>query len=195
MKNALLIIDVQNDFCPGGGLAVPRGDEVVPVLNEYIRHFSQKGLPIFASRDWHPKQTSHFKASGGLWPEHCVQGTPGAAFHPGLKLPASTVVISKGMDPSQDSYSAFQAADEQGTAFIELLRRQGVGQLYVGGLATDYCVKASVLDALRYGFAVKLLYDAIRGVDIQKGDSQRAVDEMLSKGALRTDLSAESFLT
>lgn len=187
-RSALAIVDVQNDFCPGGALPVPEGDRVVPVLNRYIAQFEQASLPIFASRDWHPAKTKHFKAYGGLWPPHCVQETPGAAFHPDLKLPAPVTVVSKGMDAEQDSYSCFQAQSGDGTPFEKLLHAQGIEHLYVGGLATDYCVRSSVLDALRAGFRVTLLEDAIRGVELQPGDSERAMDEMTQAGALRARL-------
>ena len=179
---ALLIVDVQNDFCPGGALAVNDGDKVVAVLNRYIAVFVKQGSPVIASRDWHPRQTKHFKEFGGPWPVHCVQDTPGAAFHPRLKLPPAAIIVSKGMDPDKDSYSAFQAIDGKGRVLLDILRAAGVRELFVGGLATDYCVKASVLDALKH-FKVKLLVDAIKGVDIQPGDSRKAVEEMLTAGA------------
>jgi nicotinamidase/pyrazinamidase len=181
--SALLIVDIQNDFCPGGALPVPDGDKVVPVLNRYIELFREEGLPIFASRDWHPEKTSHFKAYGGIWPVHCVQGSHGAEFHPDLELPPETVIISKGMDPGKDDYSAFQGVDYRGTIFAEILKEMGITKLYVGGLATDYCVRASVLEGLRHGLAVALLEDASRGVDIQQGDSLRAIAEMCGAGA------------
>ena len=185
-KKALLIIDVQNDFCPGGALAVREGDKIVSALNKYIRIFSKKKLPIFASRDWHPKQTSHFKKFGGQWPKHCIQETKGAQFHSRLKLPKETIVLSKGMDPQKDSYSAFQAFDSNGAEFINLLKIWGIDELYVGGLATDYCVKSSVLDALKRDFKVQLLMDAIKGVNINPDDSEDAIKEMISYGAKRT---------
>ncbi|HHF98346.1 bifunctional nicotinamidase/pyrazinamidase [Candidatus Aerophobetes bacterium] len=181
MKKALLIVDVQNDFCPGGALAVPEGDKVVPTLNRYIELFSKKSFPIFASRDWHPEKTRHFKEFGGLWPEHCVQGTKGAEFHPGLLLPENTIVVSKGMDPDKDSYSVFEAFDFQGRRFDDILRSMGIVELYVGGIATDYCVKESVLDALKKGFKINLLIDAVKGVD--EAQSRRAIEKMLSLGA------------
>lgn len=184
-RAALLLVDVQNDFCPGGALPVPQGDRVVPILNRYIEQFAVADLPIFASRDWHPPVTKHFKAYGGLWPPHCVQNTPGAAFHPGLKVGPAVTIVSKGMDPEQNAYSAFQAFSSDGTPFDKLLRSAGVEHLYVGGLATDYCVRASVLDALRAGFQVTLLEDAIQGVEVQPRDSERAVEEMSHAGALR----------
>ncbi|MFQ5790081.1 MAG: nicotinamidase [Acidobacteriota bacterium] len=187
---ALVIVDVQNDFCEGGTLAVPRGDEVVDVLNEYAKLFSRLGLPIYASRDWHPERTTHFKPFGGVWPPHCVAGTRGAEFHPRLRLPEGTMVISKGASENEDAYSAFQASAQDGTLLEESLRRQGVCQLYVGGLATDYCVKSTVLDALGKGFQVTILSDAVRGVDLKPGDSRRAVEEMKQRGAGTTTLKA-----
>jgi nicotinamidase/pyrazinamidase len=145
-------------------------DQVVPVLNKYIGLFSQKKLPIFFSRDWHPQKTAHFQEFGGTWPAHCVQGTQGAAFHPSLIIPKGAIIISKGMDPAQDSYSAFQAQDDKGKSFSELLLDLDIQELYVGGLATDYCVRHSALDALKHGLKVTLLTDAIRGVDLNPDD-------------------------
>ena len=187
-NQALLVVDVQNDFCPGGRLAVSGGDRVVPPLNQYIQFFSKKKLPIFASRDWHTKATKHFKQFGGLWPVHCVQKTKGARFHPDLKLPPSAIILSKGMEPGKDGYSAFQAVDDKGNAFQAILKKINIGELYVGGLATDYCVKSSVLDALRFGFKVKLLMDAVKGVNLQRDDSENAVKEMISRGAKKMTL-------
>ena len=179
----LLVVDVQNDFCPGGALAVREGDAIVAVLNQYMGDFFKKQLPIFASRDWHPAKTSHFKEFGGLWPVHCVQNTTGAQFHPRLQLPKTVRIISKGMDPQKDSYSAFQGIDERGVAFEDCLKTLGVKELFVGGLATDYCVKFSCLDAVQHGFKVKLLTDAIKGVNIQPGDSQKAIEDMERQGS------------
>lgn len=189
-EKALLIVDVQNDFCPGGALAVAEGDRVVPVLNRYIEKFLKEDCPIFASRDWHPKKTRHFKDFGGKWPAHCVANTKGAEFHSKLKLPKETIILSKGMDPEKNSYSAFQAVDKEGKDLLRILKDLGVEELYVGGLATDYCVKFSVLDALKSGFKVKLLTDAIRGVNIKPKDSEHAIKEMLSKGAKLTKTSS-----
>lgn len=188
LKKALLTVDVQNDFCPGGTLAVAKGDKIIPNLNKYIQIFSQARLPIFASRDWHPEETRHFKKFGGLWPVHCVQNTKGAQFHPGLKLPKETIILSKGMDPEKDSYSVFQAEDNQGMSFLNRLKILKVKELYIGGLATDYCVKFSVIDALKNGFKVKLLMDAIKGVDLKKGDSEEAINEMVKMGAKKITL-------
>jgi nicotinamidase/pyrazinamidase len=182
-KDALLIVDVQNDFCPGGALAVADGDRVVPALNRYIERFQKSRLPIFATRDWHPEKTRHFKAYGGLWPPHCIQGTKGAEFSADLRLPPNAVVVSAGMAADEEGYSGFDGRDEKGTALAELLRAQGVGRLFVGGLATDYCVKHTVLDGLKQGFRVVLLEDAARAVNLLPGDGERAIEAMVQAGA------------
>ncbi len=179
----LLIVDVQNDFCPGGALAVPHGDRVVAPLNRLAAAVAARGGPVYASRDWHPPNTSHFKPYGGIWPVHCVARTAGAAFHPDLRLPEGTTVISKGESADSHGYSAFEGHTDAGVSLGEDLRRRGVTQLYVGGLATDYCVRASTKDALAAGLDVTLVGDAIAGVDVQAGDSARAVDEMTRAGA------------
>lgn len=178
-NDALLIVDVQRDFLPGGRLGVPDGDAVMPVLNRYIATARAKGLPIFASRDWHPRDHCSFKARGGPWPEHCVAGTPGAAFAEELQLPSDTVIIDKATRQDADAYSAFS-----GTTLAEQLRRRGVKRLLVGGLATDYCVLNTVRDALREGFGVILLEDAIRAVNVKPGDGERAQREMENGGAV-----------
>lgn len=183
ISDALVLVDVQVDFCPGGSLAVPRGDEVVPVLNRYVQRFQAAGALVVATRDWHPPRTKHFEAYGGPWPPHCVQGTPGAAFHPELWLPPGVRVFSKGMDPEEDAYSGFQARDERGVGLGAALRERGVQRLFVGGLATDYCVRATVLDALREGFQAVVLLDAVRAVDVKPGDGERALEEVRAAGA------------
>jgi nicotinamidase/pyrazinamidase len=177
------VVDLQNDFCPGGALGVRGGDAIVPVVNRYIQRFAGAGAPVFLTRDWHPAVTRHFQAYGGVWPPHCVQGTPGAAFHPALTPSPGAIIVSKGMDPDQDAYSAFQGEDQSARPFRAILDERGVRRLYVGGLATDYCVRASVLDALRQGFEVVLLQDAIAAVDLEPGDGARAIDEMQGAGA------------
>ncbi|MEW6075763.1 MAG: bifunctional nicotinamidase/pyrazinamidase [Candidatus Omnitrophota bacterium] len=187
LQRALLIVDLQNDFCRGGSLAVPEGEKTVPLLNKYIRIFSKHGLPIFASRDWHPQKTVHFKRFGGAWPVHCVQGTFGARFYKGLRLPEATIILSKGASSDEDNYSVFQAKDSSGLDFISLLKNSHINELYVAGLATEYCVKYSVLDALKYGFRVRLLEDAIRGVNIKPTDSRQAIHTMIAHGATKTD--------
>jgi nicotinamidase/pyrazinamidase len=181
--DALLIVDVQNDFCAGGTLAVPDGDAVVPVINRLARLFARRGRPVLASRDWHPRETSHFAPFGGPWPVHCVAATPGAQFHPGLDLPEHTQIVSKGERPGLHGYSAFEGRLPGGAPLVDALHARGVRQLYVAGLATDYCVKHSVLDARRAGFEVTVVEDAVRGVDVRAGDSSEALAVMAQAGA------------
>ena len=176
-KRALIVVDVQNDFCPGGALPVTRGDEVVAPLNKLIEEFLERGEPVFKSRDWHPPKTKHFSLYGGTWPVHCVQGTKGAEFHPALTDEMHIRIVSKGLG-DEDSYSAFA-----GTDLALQLERLGVEEIWVGGLATDYCVKNTVLDALRHGFRVKALKNAMRAVDLKPGDGERAIEEMRAGGA------------
>ncbi|HJP94355.1 MAG TPA: nicotinamidase [Pyrinomonadaceae bacterium] len=176
-KQALIVIDVQNDFCPGGALAVPHGDEVVQPLNQLIDEFLERGAPVYKSRDWHPPTTKHFKAYGGTWPVHCVQNTKGAEFHSALRDDPRIGVISKGLG-DKDCYSAFDDTD-----LASQLHRQNVEEVVVGGLATDYCVKNTVLDALKNGFKAKALKDAMRAVEAHPGDGERAINEMRAAGA------------
>lgn len=183
-KSALIVVDVQNDFCPGRVLPVPSGNEVVSPLNYYIKKFKEAEAPIYATRDWHPPNHISFKTRGGMWPPHCVQNTKGAEFHHDLKLPPETKVISKASDPDREAYSGFK-----GTDLKEELKRRGIERVFVGGLATDYCVRSTVLDALKLGFEVVLLEDAIRGVDVKPGDSDRAIEEMMKEGAKKAVLS------
>ena len=183
-RGALLLVDVQNDFCPGGALAVGSGDEVVAPLNEYIARFTGcgaagVGLAGLASCE----QTVHFQSGGGLWPPHCVQDTPGAAFHAELQLPDGAIIVTKGDDPTEDAYSVFQGRAAGGARAEAALRERGVGHLFVGGLATDYCVRSTVLDGLRAGFGATVLLDAIRGVNVAAGDAERAIAEMVEAGA------------
>lgn len=176
--DALLLVDLQRDFLPGGALAVPDGDRVLPVLARYLGRFGRAGLAICCTRDWHPPDHVSFRSRGGPWPPHCVAGTPGAAFAPGLELPAAVQVFSKATMPDAEAYSGFE-----GTGLAASLRRQGISRLFVGGLATDYCVKATVLDALREGFEVWLLGDAVRAVELEPGDGERALQLMQQAGA------------
>ncbi len=176
--DALLVVDVQNDFLPGGNLAVPSGNEVVPVMNRYIERFVQAGLPVYATRDWHPGNHCSFKPQGGTWPPHCIAGTAGAQFPATLRLPDHTVVISKATTQEKDAYSGFEGTDLAGR-----LRRARIERLFVGGLATDYCVLNTVIDALHLGLQVLLLHDAIRAVEVHPGDGQAAIDEMARQGA------------
>jgi len=180
---ALLIVDVQNDFCPGGTLAAPGGDAIVPALNRHIADARARNEAIYASRDWHPRETRHFKASGGQWPPHCVQNTSGAAFRASLQLPPETIVVSKGDTPDREGYSAFDGHTDTGRSLADDLRARRIDQLFVGGIATDYCVKATVLDGLRQGFRVAVLPDAVTGIDLHPGDAGRALDEMRAAGA------------
>jgi nicotinamidase/pyrazinamidase len=180
--DGLLLVDPQNDFCPGGSLAVAEGDQVMPVLSAWAEAAARAGVPIFASRDWHPPKTTHFKEYGGVWPPHCVMGTRGAEFHPDLKLPAGVTVVSKGMGETEDAYSAFQARDDSGTPLRTLLDQRGVKHLYVGGLATDYCVKSSVLDAVENGFRVSLIPNGVRAVNLQPTDGEQALAAMQAAG-------------
>jgi len=181
--DALLIVDVQNDFLPGGSLAVPQGDEVVPVLNRYLQIFATHNLPVYATRDWHPELHCSFRAQGGIWPPHCVADTHGAQFAAALQLPSSAVIISKATTVEHDAYSGFQ-----GTDLDTLLYTTNIRRLFIGGLATDYCVLNTVRDALGLGYKVLLLGDAIRAVDVQPGDGLRAEEEMVKLGVERITL-------
>lgn len=174
--DALLIVDVQNDFCPGGALPIPGGDEVVPVLNAWLAATRRAHIPVYASRDWHHSGHVSFHESGGPWPPHCLQDTPGAEFHPDLDLPPDTVKITKGVRFDQDQNSAF---DE--TGLEHELRRQGVRRLWIGGLAQDVCVLATALDALKKGFEVGVIRDATRGVT--PDGYRRAEEQMRAAGA------------
>ncbi|MFH1889197.1 MAG: bifunctional nicotinamidase/pyrazinamidase [Candidatus Omnitrophota bacterium] len=187
-KRALLIVDVQNDFCSGGALGIKDGDKIIPAINKYIKIFVTRGFPVFASRDWHPKKTSHFKQFGGVWPRHCIQNTKGAAFHSKLRLSKGVILLYKGMDPAQDSYSAFQAEAQNGMSLPEILKALGIKELYIAGLATDYCVKFTALDAIKEGFKVRILLDAIKGVNLKPCDSEDAIKAMVKTGAKKMTL-------
>jgi nicotinamidase/pyrazinamidase len=176
--DALVVVDVQRDFCPGGALAVREGDRVVGPLRSYIAVFERRGLPLFYTRDWHPPGHSSFRERGGIWPPHCVAGTTGAEFHPELPVPSRARVISKAIDPETEAYSGFE-----GTRLREELASRGVRRILVGGLATDFCVKATVLDGLRAGFRAGLLLDAVQAVELKPGDGERAIGEMVAAGA------------
>ncbi len=184
MPDALIVIDVQYDFCSGGSLPVPDGDQVIPVLNHYLARAVSTGIPVYASRDWHPPQTRHFAEQGGLWPPHCVQGTHGAEFHKDLRLPASTGIVTTGDNQEDSGYSAFEGHLPGGKTLTSALREAGVTRVYVGGLATDYCVLQTVLDACLAGFQVDYLKDASRPVEVHPGDGARAEESMVAAGAV-----------
>lgn len=168
---ALLVVDVQNDFCPGGTLAVPNGDRVVPVINELMGKFPL----VVASKDWHPHETVHFQK----WPLHCVRNTKGAEFHPLLDAVKIHQVFLKGTGDKDDGYSAFEATNLN---LADYLKQKGIVELYITGLATDYCVRASALDAVKQGFQTYVVTDAVAGVNVQPGDDQKALDEMQKAG-------------
>ena len=176
--DALILVDVQNDFLPGGALAVPEGDQVIAPLTRLAARFAELGLPVFATRDWHPEHHCSFAPQGGPWPPHCIAGTDGAAFAPDLRLPDSAVVISKATETASDAYSGFQ-----GTTLAVQLAQLAVRRVFVGGLATDYCVLNTVGDALAAGLEVVVLTDAIRAVDVNPGDGDRALADMIAAGA------------
>jgi nicotinamidase/pyrazinamidase len=168
---ALLIVDVQNDFCPGGSLAVPDGDKVVPVINSLMGAFPL----VIASKDWHPKDTVHFKK----WPPHCVQNTEGADFHPKLDASKINKIFLKGTHNKDDGYSAFEATSAN---LGQFLKKEKVEDLYVVGLATDYCVKATALDADRNGFETFVVEDAVAAVNVKPGDGEKALKAMAHAG-------------
>ncbi|MFA4969104.1 MAG: isochorismatase family protein [Sulfuritalea sp.] len=176
--DALLIIDVQVDFLPGGSLAVPKGDAVIAPLNEWIARFADAALPIWATFDWHPADHCSFRHEGGPWPVHCVKDSPGARLAASLALPPGVKRVAKATSRDKDAYSGFS-----GTDLDAQLRNMGVSRIFAGGLATDYCVLQTVLDALRLGYRVVLLRDAIRAVDVHPGDGGRAVAQMVAAGA------------
>jgi len=183
MKSALILVDIQNDFCPGGALAVKDGDMVVGPANRLINFFRSNSLPLILTRDWHPADHSSFKDSGGIWPPHCIADTPGAGFHSDLEVPGNAVIISKATERESDAYSGFQ-----GTDLAERLRILRIEHVTIAGLATDYCIKSTVLDALKAGFRVSVINEGIRAVDVEPGDGKRAIAEMAEAGARFQDL-------
>ena len=176
--DALIIVDLQNDFLPGGALGVPQGDEVVAPIQQLIDLYQSHGLPIYASRDWHPEGHCSFTAQGGPWPVHCIAGSNGAAFSSAINLEQFSTVISKATTVEKDAYSAFN-----GTGLGEQMRARGIARVAVCGLATDYCVLNTAKDALAEGFATLLVLDAIRAVDVNPGDGARAIAQMQDAGA------------
>ncbi|MEC5341619.1 bifunctional nicotinamidase/pyrazinamidase [Brenneria populi] len=209
MKKALLLIDLQNDFCPGGALAVNEGDRVIDVANRAIAACVAAGVAVIASQDWHPADHGSFAVNAGRpagetgeldglpqvwWPVHCVQDRPGAAFHPALNQQAIDWVVRKGTQANIDSYSAFfDNGHRAKTALDDWLRAQGIAHLTIMGIATDYCVKFSVLDALALGYQTDVLAEGCRGVNLHPRDCQTALEEMRRKGANLIDL--ETFIS
>jgi len=185
LRAALLVVDLQRDFCPGGALAVKDGDSFVPKVNKVIAAFERASLPVFFTRDWHPPNHVSFRGRGGIWPPHCVQGTPGAGFHPSLKLPLDAVIVSKGDDPGTEAYSGFQGTDLEAR-----LKQLKVAKVVLCGLATDYCVKETARDARRARFAVDVMRDCIRAVNAKAGDGEKAVSAMRRMGAKFTTSTA-----
>jgi nicotinamidase/pyrazinamidase len=183
--DALIVVDVQNDFLPGGALAVGDGDAVVAPLNRLMAAFDEAGLPVVATRDWHPDGHVSFTAQGGPWPVHCVAGTQGAQFDADLAVPPGAIVVSKADTQEKDAYSGFE-----GTDLGVRLRALGVQRVFVGGLATDYCVLNTVLDARRLGFDVVLLTDAVRAVNVAPADGDEAIAAMLESGATPVESAA-----
>ncbi len=183
--DALIVVDVQRDFLPGGSLAVPRGDEVIPVLNRYLERFVAAELMVVATRDWHPPNHCSFVSRGGTWPPHCVKLSVGAEFPDELALPDSALIVSKATSAAADAYSGFD-----GTLLEDALKQAGIRRIFVGGLATDYCVLATVTDGIAAGFEVVVLEDAIRAVAVQPGDEKRALASMREAGATLTTLVA-----
>jgi nicotinamidase/pyrazinamidase len=184
--DALLVVDLQNDFLPGGSLAVAHGDEVIEPANRLVRLYREHELPVFASRDWHPFGHCSFAERGGPWPPHCIAHTHGAALADQLVLPPEAVIVSKAQSREADAYSAFR-----GTGLAQQLRARAVVRLAVCGLATDYCVLNTVTDALSLGFRVLLVTDAIRAVDACPGDGERAIRAMLDRGAVPVRLAPQ----
>jgi len=179
--DALVIVDVQNDFCPGGTLPVANCEPVIPTLNRWIDAAERGGAKIVASRDWHPPEHCSFHQQGGEWPPHCIQGSEGAQFHPALRLPADALIVSKGPELERDSYSVFEeAVDREGHDVVKQLKQEGIRRLWIGGLALDVCVRATTLDAVEAGFEVHLIRDATSPVDERA--APKALDELRAAG-------------
>src|SRR5262245_15027611 len=179
-NSALILVDIQNDFCPGGALGVSGGDEVVPVVNALIKSFPF----VVASQDWHPSGHISFIERGGPWPPHCVQETHGSQFHPRLDVSNVDAIVRKATSQESDAYSAFEASDESGKALDEALRAHSIDAIFIAGLATDYCVRATALDGIANGYKVFVIQDAVRGVDVNAGDSERALREIVESGGV-----------
>ncbi len=183
-KDALIVVDMQNDFMPGGALGIDGADRIVERINDYVRLFEKLSQPVYFTRDWHPKNHISFKENGGVWPRHCVQKSEGAKFHKDLYIPSDNrFVISKGTFEDFDAYSAFQ-----GTELKSLLGERAIRRVFICGVATDYCVKHTLLGAINLGFETSFLYDAVKGVELHEGDCAAAVQEMLEAGTLLCEI-------
>ncbi|MEM1693387.1 MAG: nicotinamidase [Ignisphaera sp.] len=177
--DALTIVDMQNDFMPGGALPVPNALTIIPAINRYIEMFKRAKAVIVATRDWHPPNHISFNTRGGPWPPHCIQNTWGAQFHPDIGLPRDSIVISKAFREDREAYSGFKE-----TELDEILKSRGVKRLFIAGVATEYCVKATAEDGVRLGYQVFLLSDAIKGIDRPEGSEAKAIEELLDKGVV-----------
>lgn len=177
-NDALLLVDIQNDFLPGGSLAIPAADRILPIVNQYLRIFSKHNRLVIATRDWHPENHCSFEQFGGIWPPHCVAGSYGAAFPSTLELPPNLQIVSKASAQNQDAYSGFEDSNLKNN-----LLEKNIKRLFVCGLATDYCVLNTVVDGIKNGFETVVLVDAIRPVNLHPGDGTKAQQSMLSHGA------------
>lgn len=180
--DALLVVDAQNDFFPGGALPVPFGDHIVPAINEWLQAAAHEHIPVFASRDWHPLNHCSFKEQGGPWPVHCLQHSEGAKFHYALKFPKDTIVIDTADNPDHEAYSAFQGKTKEGQQLEKVMREQGIQRVFINGLAQDYCVCETALDARKYGFEVHLLLQGTR--PITEATGQAALQRMKEAGVI-----------
>ncbi|MCS7111621.1 MAG: nicotinamidase [Ignisphaera sp.] len=179
--DALIVVDMQNDFMPGGALPVENALTIIPTINEYLKIFNDSAAVIVATRDWHPPNHISFNTRGGPWPPHCIQGSKGAEFHPLLKLPSSAIVVSKAIDENREAYSGFDS-----TELESVLRRRGVKRVFVCGVATEYCVRATAIDAMKLGFQTHILIDAIKGIDRVR--SEEVMNELLNCGSIALEI-------
>jgi nicotinamidase/pyrazinamidase len=176
-KDALIVVDLQNDFLPGGALAVPHGDQIIEPIQKLLQHFQEANLPVFATRDWHPRNHCSFQEQGGPWPPHCIAGTWGAEFPKSFRLPPNAVVFSKATTPQKDAYSGFD-----GTELPSLLKSQNITHVFICGLATEYCVLNTVRDAKKHGLEVYLVIPAIHAIALKPTDESQALSQMEALG-------------